>query len=326
MLVRLHIHNLALIERAELELASGLNVLTGETGAGKTMLAQAIGLLTGAQPVAGMVGPYGDEAYVEAEFDTPADLFDDHALAAVAGLRPDGEEALVVARRLTAAGRSRAFVWGRGCARADLEALGERLIEMSSQHEALLALRLQLPQRLQLVLVEEPRPQLELSLDIRLVGAGADEARFALRAEQEPDRLREDRLPGAGLARNRVQPCAGLELRLADEHQVLDAESTKHATRPNWPKGHRDLSDAASGIAAWGSRSRRERVSVPAEEGGLGEVRQKRALLAEPNHDPFTRGDLRHRAAVDEHLTGDVGRAILDLDVAAARHHERAGV
>ena len=100
------------------------------------MLAQAIGLLTGAQPVAGMVGPYGDEAYVEAEFDAPADLFDDPALAAVAGLRPDGEDALVVARRLTAAGRSRAFVWGRGCARADLEALGERLIEMSSQHEA----------------------------------------------------------------------------------------------------------------------------------------------------------------------------------------------
>src|SRR6476646_7703360 len=136
MLARLHIHNLALIELAELELGAGLNVLTGETGAGKTMLAQAIGLLTGAQPVAGMVGPYGDAAYVEAEFDAPPELFDDPALAAVAGLRPDGEDALVVARRLTAAGRSRAFVWGRGCARADLEALGERLIEMSSQHEA----------------------------------------------------------------------------------------------------------------------------------------------------------------------------------------------
>src|SRR5438034_1446410 len=131
MLARLHIHNLALIERAELELGPGLNVLTGETGAGKTMLAQAIGLLTGSQPVAGMVGPHGDEAYVEAEFETPPELFNDPALAAVAGLRPDGEETLVVARRLTANGRSRAFVWGRGCARADLEAIGERLIEMS---------------------------------------------------------------------------------------------------------------------------------------------------------------------------------------------------
>jgi DNA repair protein RecN (Recombination protein N) len=136
MLARLSIHNLALIERAELELRAGLNVLTGETGAGKTMLAQAIGLLTGAQPVPGMVGPFADEAYVEAEFETPPDLFDDPALAAVAGLRPEGEETLVVARRLTSGGRSRALVWGRSCARADLEALGERLIEMSSQHEA----------------------------------------------------------------------------------------------------------------------------------------------------------------------------------------------
>ena len=49
MLLRLHLENLALIERADLEPAAGLNVLTGETGAGKTMLAEAIGLLAGAQ-------------------------------------------------------------------------------------------------------------------------------------------------------------------------------------------------------------------------------------------------------------------------------------
>ena len=136
MLVRLHIENLALIERAELDLAPGLNVLTGETGAGKTMLAQAIGLLTGAASAVGLVGPHADEAYVEAEFELPAGLLDDPELAAVAGLRPDGEETLVVARRLTASGRSRALVWGRTCARSDLEALGERLLEASSQHEA----------------------------------------------------------------------------------------------------------------------------------------------------------------------------------------------
>src|SRR6185312_11343050 len=56
-LLRLHIDNLALIERADLEPAAGLNVLTGETGAGKTMLAEAIGLLAGAQPASGPVGP-----------------------------------------------------------------------------------------------------------------------------------------------------------------------------------------------------------------------------------------------------------------------------
>jgi DNA repair protein RecN (Recombination protein N) len=136
MLLRLHIENLALIERADLEPAAGLNVLTGETGAGKTMLAEAIGLLTGAQPAAGLVGPHGEEAYVEAEFELPEGFFEAPDLEPVAGLRPAGEATLVVARRLLASGRSRALVWGRTCARSDLEALGERLLEVSSQHEA----------------------------------------------------------------------------------------------------------------------------------------------------------------------------------------------
>jgi DNA repair protein RecN (Recombination protein N) len=136
MLLRLQIDNLALIEHAELEPTAGLNVLTGETGAGKTMLAQAIGLVAGGAPASGMVGPHGEEAYVEAEFAVPGEFWDDQALEAVAGLRPEGEDTLVVARRLSASGRSRALVWGRSCARSDLEAIGERLLEVSSQHEA----------------------------------------------------------------------------------------------------------------------------------------------------------------------------------------------
>ena len=136
MLLRLVIQNLALIEHAELEPASGLSVFTGETGAGKTMLAQAIGLLAGGQPGSAPVGPHAEEAYVEAEFALPEGLLDDPALEAVAGLRPEGEDTLVVARRLFASGRTRALVWGRSCARTDLELLGERLLELSSQHEA----------------------------------------------------------------------------------------------------------------------------------------------------------------------------------------------
>ncbi|MFI5048656.1 MAG: DNA repair protein RecN [Gaiellales bacterium] len=136
MLLRLHIENLALIEHAELELDPGLNVLTGETGAGKTMLAQAIGLIAGGQPAAEMVGVHGDESYVEAAFAVSEEFFADDSLEAVAALRPEGEETLIVARRLSRAGRSRALVWGRSCARADLQAIGERLLEISSQHES----------------------------------------------------------------------------------------------------------------------------------------------------------------------------------------------
>ena len=135
-LLRLQIDNLALIDRAELDLGPGLNVFTGETGAGKTMLAQAIGLLAGAAPAAGMVGPHGAETYVEAEFAVPDGFFERQAPEAVAALRPEGETTLVVARRIAASGRSRALVWGRSCARDDLEQLGELLLEVSSQHEA----------------------------------------------------------------------------------------------------------------------------------------------------------------------------------------------
>jgi DNA repair protein RecN (Recombination protein N) len=134
-LLRLQIENLALIEHADLEFHPGLNVFTGETGAGKTMLAQAIGLLAGAPPAPGMVGPHGADAYVEAEFAVGEEFFDT-APEAVRELRPDGEATLVVARRIAASGRSRALVWGRSCARDDLEQLGETLMEISSQHEA----------------------------------------------------------------------------------------------------------------------------------------------------------------------------------------------
>ena len=71
-LLGLRIENLALIERAALEPAPGLNVLTGETGAGKTILAQAVGLLAGGAAAPVMVGPHGEEAYVEAEFAVPS--------------------------------------------------------------------------------------------------------------------------------------------------------------------------------------------------------------------------------------------------------------
>src|SRR6266516_6286885 len=135
MLRRLRIENLVLIQEAELTFAPGLNVITGETGAGKTILAQAIGLLLGAKGDAGYIGANGTEAYVEAELDLPAGLLEEDELSALAELRPEDEEGLVVARRVFTDGRTRAYAWGRGAAREDLAAAGERLIAMSGQFE-----------------------------------------------------------------------------------------------------------------------------------------------------------------------------------------------
>jgi DNA repair protein RecN (Recombination protein N) len=129
MLRRLRIENLVLIREAELELAPGLNAITGETGAGKTILAQAVGLLLGTKGDASFVGPGKEEAYVEAELDVPEELDE------LDELRPEDEDALLVARRVFADGRTRAYAWGRAAAREDVASAVERVVAMSGQFE-----------------------------------------------------------------------------------------------------------------------------------------------------------------------------------------------
>src|SRR3954447_3856702 len=109
MLRTLRIANLVLIREAELDFDAGLNAITGETGAGKTILTNALGLLLGARGDAALVGAAGDEAYVEAAFDAP----DDETLGLLAELRPDDEDGVVLARRIFGDGRTRAYAWGR---------------------------------------------------------------------------------------------------------------------------------------------------------------------------------------------------------------------
>ena len=132
---RLRIENLVLIRDAELELGAGLNAITGETGAGKTILAQAIGLLLGSRGDPALVGAGGEEAYVEAELDLPDGLLEEEGLEALAELRPEDEEGLVLARRVFGDGRTRAYAWGRAAPRDDVAAAAERVIAMSGQFE-----------------------------------------------------------------------------------------------------------------------------------------------------------------------------------------------
>ncbi len=136
MLERLTVSNLVLIRDAELELGPGLTVVTGETGAGKTILLGALGLILGARADGGVVGPTGGEAYVEASFAVgPGDL-DDEAFDGVREVLPDDEDVLTLARRVTAAGRGRALAAGRATTREALERAGERHVGVVSQHEA----------------------------------------------------------------------------------------------------------------------------------------------------------------------------------------------
>jgi DNA repair protein RecN (Recombination protein N) len=135
MLRELRIENLLLIERAELRLGEGLNAITGETGAGKTVLAHSLDLLMGGKAKAQIVRPGAQEAWVEGVFDLPEGLLDEPEFAELAERLPEGAEEVVLGRRVSAGGRTSAFVGGRAATAADLKLLGGRLIAFFGQHE-----------------------------------------------------------------------------------------------------------------------------------------------------------------------------------------------
>jgi DNA repair protein RecN (Recombination protein N) len=124
----LRIENLLLIDRAELRLAPGLNVVTGETGAGKTLLAQSLDLLLGGRAGSGVVRAGAAEAYVEGVFSLPPEL-------AGAEVLPERAEEIVLARRVWPDGRTRAYVCGRSATVGDLRELGSALLSFYGQHE-----------------------------------------------------------------------------------------------------------------------------------------------------------------------------------------------
>jgi DNA repair protein RecN (Recombination protein N) len=115
MLIELHIEDLGVIERLELVVGRGLTVFTGETGAGKTMLVEAISLLVGGRADATMVRAGASEARVEGRF-------------------ADGDDEIVLARVIPLDGRSRAYVNGRLATASTLAEHGVRLVDIHGQH------------------------------------------------------------------------------------------------------------------------------------------------------------------------------------------------
>src|SRR3990172_10569247 len=116
MLRFLRVTHLAVIDSGEVEFDPGLNVLTGETGAGKSILVEAVGLLLGGRASGDLVRTGEDVAAIEAIFES-------------------GGEELLVRREITAQGRSRAFINGTLATAGALKDLSARLIELHGQHE-----------------------------------------------------------------------------------------------------------------------------------------------------------------------------------------------
>jgi DNA repair protein RecN (Recombination protein N) len=251
---RLRIENLVLIREAELELAPGLNAITGETGAGKTILAQAVGLLLGTKGDDSFVGAAAGEAYVEAELDLPEEL------DGLADLRPEAEDELVVARRVFGDGRTRAYAWGRAAAREDVAAAVESVVAMSGQFEQ---------RRL-------ARPSYQLELLDRFCGEAQLERRTATRlawrdllaARRRLEELTEDAAASAARVdelRALVEDTDGLEPG-GEEALRTDRERLRHVS---------ELAEAAAtaaealtpedGEGAAGLVARAERAVAPLE-------------------------------------------------------------
>ncbi|WP_434045881.1 MULTISPECIES: DNA repair protein RecN [Sorangium] len=133
MLVALRVKNFILMDALELRLEPGFNVLTGETGAGKSIVVGALSLVLGGRASAEQIRPGADEAEIEALFDVRSS---DRAMAMLdaAGIASGGE--VVVRRIVQTTGRSRAYLNGRLCTAGELQALAPELADVASQHES----------------------------------------------------------------------------------------------------------------------------------------------------------------------------------------------
>jgi DNA repair protein RecN (Recombination protein N) len=132
MLRRLLIRDFVIVDRLELEFAAGFGALTGETGAGKSILLDALGLALGGRAEAGMVRHGRDKADVTAEFDVPPGPEVAAWLAEQEIPEEDGQ--LLVRRTVEAGGRSRAWVNGMAATLGQLRELGEWLADIHGQH------------------------------------------------------------------------------------------------------------------------------------------------------------------------------------------------
>jgi len=134
MLRQLAIHNVVLVDRLELEFEPGLGVLTGETGAGKSILLDALGLALGARAETGLVRSGEEQAAVSAELELPAGHAV-HELLREQGIEVEAGEPLIVRRTLKSDGGSRAFIGAASVPAGLIRELGGLMVEIHGQHD-----------------------------------------------------------------------------------------------------------------------------------------------------------------------------------------------
>ena len=186
MLTLLRVSGFALIDEVELPLGPGLTVITGETGAGKSILVEALGLLRGGRARADLIRTGADEARVEAVFDLAADSDMARALAV------DGRDAgdgLVVRRAIARAGRGRIHLGGGLATVADLVATVGRLCDITSQHDQ----QLLMDPESQLAILDAFAGNSAVLAEAKLAFAALSDSRAALAAFDADAKSRSER-------------------------------------------------------------------------------------------------------------------------------------
>jgi DNA repair protein RecN (Recombination protein N) len=345
MLLHLRVQNLVLIEEIALELGPGFNVMTGETGAGKSIVVDALDLILGGRARPDVVRAGAKEAEVEALFDVPPGSRLAKNLEA-SGVPCERE---VVIRRVVAEGRSRAFLNGRLCTAAQLKELAQDLCDVSSQHES--------------VALTDPATHAEyldafggLAAERQLVGALAAELavverRIAeLRESSRTRAEREDYLRFQLAELTDLQPTLGEETDLENErgrlrHSERLASVTRAASERLYesenalcdvlgrmatdvravgeidgslaPLGRR-LDDARAELSDVARELRRYADSIDSDPARLGEVEERLFRLQKLllKHGPSTKELLETKAEIERTLEtlerGDETRAELE--------------
>lgn len=219
MLIELRIENFAVIDRLHVRLEPGLNVLTGETGAGKSIIVGALSLLLGERASSEAVRAGASRAMVEGVFEV-ADREDIVALLAEQGL--SAEDGLLILRREVATeGRNRAWVNGSPSTAGLVGEIGTRLVDLHGQHEHQALLRLSA----QRDILDAYANQTELAEEMRAVYGELAEARLAL---QELDTRRQEIEQRAEFLRFQVEEIEKAEIEPGEE-EALDEESRRLA-------------------------------------------------------------------------------------------------
>ena len=219
MLRQLAIRDVVLVDRLELEFDRGLGVLTGETGAGKSILLDALGLALGARADAGLVRHGQDTASVSAELDIPSG-HSVHALLAEQGVETEPGEPLLLRRTLKADGGSRAFASGTPVSAAVLRDIAALSVEVHGQHDDRGLLNPKGHRRLLDAFGKiDAGPVAAAWAEVTRIEQELVQAR-AVAAEAERDR---DWLTHASAEIEALAPEAGEETRLAEERSAMQA-------------------------------------------------------------------------------------------------------